>query len=622
MKFIKLTIFALIFLASLGFVQNARAGIFDLFIPTPANGTGAIATGGSHTCALKTDNSVVCWGNNGNGQLGDNSTTQRLTPVQVHGVNDSGYLTGVAQISAGGSHACVVKTDGTAYCWGYNGNGQLGDNTNTQRNTPVQVHGVNDSGYLTSVSQISVGGNNTCAVKTDGTAYCWGYNGNGQLGDNTNTQRNTPVQVHGVSNSGNLTDVSQITASTGRYSYDYTTCAVKTDGTAYCWGNGTKGQLGDGTNRYMYTPVQVHGVSDSGYLTGVAQISAGESHICAVKTDGTAYCWGTNSYGERGDNTGYGYIDVPAQVHGVNDSGYLTSVSQISDGSSHTCALKTDGSVVCWGKNDNGQIGDNTTTQRNVPTQVSGLTSGVSAIATRGLHTCALKTDGSVVCWGGNAGGQLGDGTPLKSIIPGAVLASIDNSSPTLSDGFEDSTLSPFTVSTSNWGVVSGAGDANTGTYGAKSTGTNGAGKLNYSTTLSQKSKVSFYLKKTGTDHDGGSSEHCDDNQEYCNQSQDVCENDCESSWNYGSAEVGTSFTSSCNGGNYNATAWVSSGDFYIPSGSFSCDWEYTYISDTAGAGWIDDITITPVTGPAFSVIANSSVSPVTRFFNGFRIFR
>ncbi|MDP1619812.1 MAG: hypothetical protein Q8M12_02335, partial [bacterium] len=150
-----------------------------------------IASGGYHTCALKNDGTVFCWGSNSYGQLGDNSTTQRLVPVQVVGAGGVGMLSGVRQIVASQTHTCALKTDDSVFCWGSNSYGQLGDNTITQKNTPVQVLGVDGVGTLADISQVTVGWSHTCALKSDNSVFCWGNNANGQLGDNTITQKNT-----------------------------------------------------------------------------------------------------------------------------------------------------------------------------------------------------------------------------------------------------------------------------------------------------------------------------------------------------------------------------------------------------------------------------------------------
>src|SRR3990167_799174 len=318
-----------------------------------------ISGGAWHTCGLKTDKTAYCWGSNGFGQLGDNSIIDKLTPVQVLGVGGAGNLANVSQITSGGNHTCAITANGSAYCWGYNGFGQLGDNSTINRYTPVQVKGVGGAGNLANVSQITSGGNHTCAITANGSAYCWGYNGFGQLGDNSTINRYTPVQVKGVGGAGNLANVSQITTGINH------TCAVKTDGLAYCWGFNGFGQLGDNSTVDKLTPVQVLN------LVGISRIInvAGISYSCAITTSGSAYCWGSNAAGQLGDNS---IIDklTPVQVLGVGGVGNLANVSQISGGAFHTCAIITSGLAYCWGGNGNGQLGDGTTNGALTPVRI------------------------------------------------------------------------------------------------------------------------------------------------------------------------------------------------------------------------------------------------------------
>ncbi|RLG78519.1 MAG: hypothetical protein DRO40_13760, partial [Thermoprotei archaeon] len=222
-------------------------------------------TGGDyHTCALKSDGSrVYCWGYNGYGQLGNNATsTGEDIPQEVVSTSGSGYLTDISQISAGGYHTCALKSDGSrVYCWGYNWYGQLGDNSTTSSDIPVEVVSTSGSGYLQDISQISAGGYHTCALRSDGTrVYCWGNNGYGQLGDNNSpTNSDIPVEVVSTSGTGNLTDISQVSAG------DYHTCSVRSDGSrVYCWGDNFYGQLGDNNSSTdSDTPVEVAGLQNS-----------------------------------------------------------------------------------------------------------------------------------------------------------------------------------------------------------------------------------------------------------------------------------------------------------------------------------------------------------------------
>jgi RHS repeat-associated protein/uncharacterized repeat protein (TIGR01451 family) len=347
------------------------------------------ATAGKyHTCALTTGGAAMCWGKNSNGQLGDGTTIQRIPPANV-----SGLTSGVSDVAAGVSHTCALMTGGVK-CWGLNSTGQLGDNSTTQRTTPVNV-----SGLTSGVAAITTGDYHTCALTTSGGVKCWGDNSNGQLGDNSTTQRTAPVDVSGLTSG-----VAAISAG-GNH-----TCALLTGGGVKCWGRNGQGQLGDGTTTQRTTPVSV-----SGLTSGVAVISAGYRQTCAVTTGGGAKCWGQNTNGQLGDNSTT-QRNAPVDVNGLT-----SGVASIKTGGYQTCARLTSGAVKCWGLNDNGQLGDGTTTQRTTPVGVIGITSGAVSIATGYSHSCAMLTGNVLKCWGSNSDGQLGNGDVLYSTTPAGI---------------------------------------------------------------------------------------------------------------------------------------------------------------------------------------------------------
>jgi alpha-tubulin suppressor-like RCC1 family protein len=348
----------------------------------------AVSASWNHTCALTTGGGVKCWGYNYYGELGDGTTTNRLTPVDV-----SGLASGVTAITVGEEHTCAVTTAGGVECWGRNEYGQLGDGTFTDRWTPVDV-----SGLTSGVTAITSGRGHTCALTTAGGVKCWGWNGQGGLGDGTTTDRLTPVDVAGLT--------SGVTAISARGD---DTCALTTAGGVKCWGWNSGGQLGDGTTTDRSTPVDV-----SGLTSGVTAITAGSGHTCALTTTGGVKCWGWNGYGRLGDGTTT-ERDTPVDV-----SGLTSGVTAITANGGHTCAVTTAGGVKCWGYNYYGELGDGTTTDRLMPVDVSGLTSGVTAITAGGGHTCAV-TAGGVKCWGNNIDGELGDGTTTNRSTPVAV---------------------------------------------------------------------------------------------------------------------------------------------------------------------------------------------------------
>ena len=354
-----------------------------------ASGVQAIAAGEAHACAITSAGGVMCWGVNGNGELGDGTTTDRHTPVSV-----SGLTKGVIAIAVSEYHSCALTKGGGVKCWGDNGNGQLGDNTTTERYRPVNV-----SGLASGVIAITAGGETTCALTKGGAVKCWGENESGQVGDGTNTDRHTPVSVSGLG--------SGVSAVSAGYNH---ACALTTGGAVTCWGGNTYGQLGDGTNNDSNVPLELGGTVGS----DISAVSAGTEHTCAVTTSGGVKCWGFNDAGQLGNGTTTD-SNVPVDVSGLSDA------SAVSAGGYHSCVLTMESGVKCWGSNDMGQLGDGTPAWRSEAVDVSGLTSGAGGITAGWVHTCALTTGSGVMCWGWNYYGQLGDGSTTTRTAPVAV---------------------------------------------------------------------------------------------------------------------------------------------------------------------------------------------------------
>jgi alpha-tubulin suppressor-like RCC1 family protein len=357
------------------------------------SGVQAISAAISHTCALTTNGGMKCWGGNSNGQLGDGSDRERFTPVDVRDLNSD-----VQAISAGWGHTCAVTTGGRAKCWGWNIHGQLGDGNRTNRLTPVSVTGLGNG-----VEAVAAGSSHTCALTMTGGAKCWGLNGSGQLGDGSTTNRLMPVNVAAL-------DSGVQALSAGGYSLgggNYRTCALTTSGGVKCWGDNTYGALGDGGTTTRLTPVNVAGLG-----SGMQAVSVGGGHTCALTTGGGVKCWGLNSSGQLGDGS------TSVRLTPVDVTGLGSGVQAISTGEYHTCALTTNGGVKCWGYNSSGRLGDGSTTTRLTPVDVTDLGSGVQAISAGYQHTCALTTGGGVKCWGANFSGQIGDGSTTQRLTP------------------------------------------------------------------------------------------------------------------------------------------------------------------------------------------------------------
>lgn len=385
-----------------------------------------VALGDRHSCALLTDQSVMCWGNNVQGQLGDGTNTNRRAPVDVT------LLSGpVRAIGADGSHSCALLTSGTVQCWGNNEAGQLGDGTTVASTTPVTVTGLSEG-----VSAIVLGRSHSCALLQSGTLQCWGDNTAGQLGAaSQQPQSTTPVDVANLA-----TDVTLAAAGANH------TCAHLADAEVVCWGDNHWGQLGHGTAALSSTvPVNVVGLAmqDGEKVLGLA---GGDAHTCALVNDGVQ-CWGSNTHGQLGHGVSAQHL-LPAAVAGLpSDITMLTgddvgACAITESGGAHcwgngrplaisfatidaplqsvlqnggfTCSLTIAGTVYCWGRNSVGQLGDGTTTSSNMPVLVAGL-SNIKAIASGYAHTCALTAQGGVKCWGLARDGQLGNGVEIYS---------------------------------------------------------------------------------------------------------------------------------------------------------------------------------------------------------------
>lgn len=282
-----------------------------------------VDTGYLHSCALGGSGQVYCWGDNSSGQLGHGGDEALWTrPTLVEG------LAGAVQISTGGGHTCARRSSGEVMCWGYGGDGQLGDGRRSARSSVTPVSG------LTDTVDLSAGDAHTCAVDGAGQIWCWGWNRSGQLGDGTTEDRLEPVAVEGL-------EAPAVWVSAG---YEHT-CAVLETGQIACWGYNVAGELGDGSTHSSARPVVVD-------LPEVAvAVSAGDSHTCALDRQGRAWCWGKDSLGQLGNGEAQSQTR-PMLVEGI------FGASHISAGSGHSCASLREGEVWCWGLGDQGQTGD------------------------------------------------------------------------------------------------------------------------------------------------------------------------------------------------------------------------------------------------------------------------
>ena len=379
-----------------------------------------LSNNGSYTCGIKADRSGWCWGRGDSGQLGTGGTPSSvLAPRKLPGAwktivtsggkstcgirtDDSGWCWGVYAGNGSSSEVpvqlpgtwrafmpssyyefagdwiitnCGIRTDDTAWCWGTNYVGEVGTEPVPGLGpvlTPHQLPGL--------WREISYAAHTQCGIRTDGTGWCWGHNGGGQLGDGTTEDRSSPVQVPGTWRS---------LAPTG----DGHTCGVRTDGTAWCWGSNNLGQVGDGTRTTRLTPYQLPGLWDS--------LDWDSPLVCGIQQDRSGWCWGWNAGGGVGDGSRKDRLS-PFRLPGAWSS------------LAPSCGVRSNGTGWCWGPNDSGSVGDGTTKDRLSPTRLPGRWSSIIP----GSTPCGFRPDGSVACWGSNFAGQVGNGTTTGRLTP------------------------------------------------------------------------------------------------------------------------------------------------------------------------------------------------------------
>ena len=347
-----------------------------------------IDLGDYSACAVEETGKGYCWGINNGGQNGSGSSDFKFTnPQEIININE-----GISEISLSELHACAISKDGKVYCWGVNLQGQLGREGNGST-SPVQVTG------LTNAVDITANGSFSCAVFSDGTVKCWGDNERGTLGNGETSDSSTPVDVQ-------ISNVTQISAGSAHV------CAIINDGTVKCWGDNQYNQLGDISLEMSNIPVTVDGI------TNAVSISGGEYHSCAVLASGEIKCWGESLYELLG-NPFDPYSSTPVEAL------IFREAKTVSAGSSHTCAIMSDGGAACWGYNDAGQLGTGWTSGgsfEKYPLDVRNIIPNVLAISTGDSFTCAVLTDNTVKCWGKNDYGQLGQGNTDLSTYPVGVI--------------------------------------------------------------------------------------------------------------------------------------------------------------------------------------------------------
>lgn len=387
-------------------------GATDAGVVASVAQAGRIAAGGDTTCVIDAKKRLWCWGQGAFGVPGQGNQNDVPTPVQISQLDDVVYVGLTAY------HACAVRGDGTLYCWGDNEEGQIEPGGKSIIAAPTQVPGIDDAVAVAACSY------HTCVLHKDGTVSCWGSNHSGQIGDGTSAD--TPQKRAQSKLTGKAVAL--------ECGYDFT-CALRADGTVWCWGTNGSGQLGSGSKLDSPLPLQVLGVS------GAVSLMVGQEFACAVLGDGGVMCWGDNRSGELGRSTkpapdGAGLESVkPVPVTGAK------AVIAGSSGVTHSCAITSESKVLCWGRNTYGELGDGS----GIATFTARLAAinGAVAVAVGNRHSCAVTDSGNVWCWGSNALGAVGTGTipnfgglhAVKGLATAVFVAAGDDHSCALAGG-------------------------------------------------------------------------------------------------------------------------------------------------------------------------------------------
>jgi alpha-tubulin suppressor-like RCC1 family protein len=366
---------------------------------TPVSVVGAVKTfcqisaGTTFSLAIDKNGRAWSWGSNTLGQLGDNSITSKRTPVSV-----AGTVKTFCQISAGSGHSLAIDKNGRAWSWGINNTGQLGDNSFVSKLTPVSILGA-----VKTFCRISAGNSSSLAIDKNGRIWGWGNNVSGQIGNSIAVQ-NTPVSVLGA-----VKTFCRISVGSGH------SLAIDKNGRVWGWGNNNSGQIGNNGTATGSTPVSILGT-----VKTFCQIMAGNGSSLAIDKNGRVWGWGSNSFGQLGDNS------ITARLTPVSILGTVKTFCQIkAGGGNYSLAIDKNGRVWGWGSNSFGQLGDNSITSKRTPVSVAGTVKTFCKIGTGNQHTLAIDKNGRAWGWGFNSGGELGDNSITQRNTPVSVLGAV-----------------------------------------------------------------------------------------------------------------------------------------------------------------------------------------------------
>ena len=393
-------------------VSLSYNGIAYPFVASYFSGTG------NDLVLVWAESRPAAWGYNADGELGNNNNTNSGTPVAVTTASPPLAVRTLLALSAGAAHSLALCSDGSLFSWGNNYNGGLGNGTNISSGLPVAVTTTGTPLAGKGVVAVSAGGSHSLALCSDGTLAAWGYSYYGQLGNGTTTSSSVPVAVTTAGTP--LAGKAMVAISAGGTH----SLALCSDGTLAAWGYNVYGQLGNGTTTDSSVPVAVTRAFTPLAGKTVIAVAAGDYHSLVLCSDGTLVAWGYNAFGQLGNGTTTD-SSMPVVVTTAGTPLAGKTVIAVAAGGYHSLALCSDGTLAAWGRNTEGELGNNSTTYNSIPVAVS--TSGVLAgkavvsIAAGEFHSMALCADGTLVAWGYNGDGELGNNSTMDSSIPVAV---------------------------------------------------------------------------------------------------------------------------------------------------------------------------------------------------------
>jgi alpha-tubulin suppressor-like RCC1 family protein len=436
-------------------------GLQSLVYPTKivsTNSWSSISTGSQHVAAITSTGSLFTWGYNGYGNLGDNTTVDKTSPVQI-GTSSWSAVAVNMPTSALYNYTTGILSDGSLYSWGSNQYGQLADYTTVSKSSPVLLNSVTDAltgSAVPSWTFIETGDTHTAALTTTGVLWAWGLNTFGQLGDNTTNSRSAAVKI-GTSSWTTLSAGGAITQ------------VIHSNGNLYGWGRNAEGQLGDRSNSNRSSPVVVIAYNETlNVYSSWSAVSAGNYHTAAIDSTGGLYAWGQNAYGNLGNNTTVDNIS-PVKI-GTN------SWSKVGAGWFQTMGIDNAGRLYGWGYNGVGQLGDNTVTTRSSPVQIGTSSWSAVAVSVSNSFAAAITSAGNLFTWGFNTQYQLGDGTTITRSSPVAITI-----------------YNEATYVYSSWSAVSAGGTHTAAITSARALfawGLNNVGQLGDGTTINKLSPV------------------------------------------------------------------------------------------------------------------------------------